>query len=45
MPVALISTITSPARGPSKVELDDIERAPGSNATAARVFIGLSWRG
>src|SRR4029079_14945772 len=38
-PVALISTSTSPARGPSRSTSSTTSDLPASNATAARVFM------
>jgi hypothetical protein len=40
MPVAMISTSTSPGLGPFEVKLDDLQRLlRPSKATAARVFM------
>ena len=39
MPVALISTSTSPARGPSTSTVSRLSGLPASRATAARTFI------
>src|SRR6476646_3823432 len=44
MPVALISTRTSPALGPSSVTVVTSSGFPASNATAARTSIGISPR-
>src|SRR4051812_40853544 len=40
MPVALISTSTSPARGPSRSRVSMVRGWPACQATAATVFIG-----
>src|SRR6185295_10963892 len=40
MPVALISTSTSPALGPSRSTVSMARGSPAFHATAARVFIG-----
>src|SRR5690349_11410703 len=42
MPVALISTSTSPSRGPSSVTSSMVSGAPAFQATAALVFMGGS---
>src|SRR5471032_932192 len=42
MPVALISTSTSPAFGPSRSTVSMLKGAPAFQATAARVFMGFS---
>src|SRR3954465_1288769 len=39
MPVALISTSTSPARGPSRASSSMVSGWPACQATAARVFM------
>ncbi|SOY77064.1 hypothetical protein CBM2592_U10033 [Cupriavidus taiwanensis] len=44
MPVALISTSTSPARGPSRSTPSMVSGFPAPQATAARVFIDLFYR-
>src|ERR1700733_12860418 len=42
MPVALISTSTSPARGPSSCTVVTSRGLPGPNATAARTSMGIA---
>src|SRR5215212_963003 len=42
MPVALTSTSTSPARGPSRSTVSIVRGSPAFQATAARVFIASS---